>query len=145
MKKQSSLSGPMGSVLTVSEKRKLAETMLSALGSKNWELFLSIISDDISWTLPGSSSISGEIRGVNAVIDRAKEIVSNGVSLELKHILYGQYNFALSIHNQASRGDLILDEYLATVCTIYNGKIAKIETYVSDVEGVNKFFIRPNM
>jgi len=29
---------------------------------------------------------------------------------------------------------------LATVCTIYNGKISKIETYVSDVDGVNAFF-----
>ena len=140
--KQSSFSETMNSVLTVLEKKKLAETMLTALGTKNWDLFRSIITEDISWTLPGSSSISGEINGINAIIDRAKEIVSNGVSLELKHILYGQYNFALSIHNQASRGNLILDEHLATVCTIYNGKIAKIETYVSDVDGVNKFFIK---
>ena len=94
--------------------------MLTALGSKDWDLFRSIITEDISWTLPGKSSISGKINGINSIVDRAKEIVSNGVSLELKHILYGQYNFALSIHNQASRGDVVLEEHLATVWTLTN-------------------------
>jgi uncharacterized protein len=50
---------------------------------------------------------------------------------------------ALAIHNQASRGDLVLDEYLATVCTISDGKISKIETYLSDVDGMNAFFAVP--
>ena len=81
------------------------------------------------------------MNGANAIITRAQQIVSYGASLELKHILYGQYNVALFVHNQASRGELILDEHLATVCTIYNGKISKIETYLSDIAGLNAFFI----
>ena len=127
-------------ILTELEKKKLAETFLHAVGSQNWDLLHSIITEDISWTLPGTSLISGEVNGPNAIINRAQQIVSYGASLELKHILYGQYNVALSVHNQASRGELILDEYLATVCTIRDGKISKIETYVSDIDGVNAFF-----
>ena len=38
---------------------------------------------------------------------------------------------ALAIHNQATRGDLVLDEHLATVCTITDGRISAIETYLS--------------
>ena len=122
------------------KNKEIAETMLTALKTQNWELFRSIIDTDISWTLPGVSIISGEIKGAEAIIHRAQQIVNHGVSMELKNILYGQYNFALSIHNQASKEDLILDEYLATVCTVCNEKIVKIETFVSDVEGVNAFF-----
>jgi uncharacterized protein len=122
------------------KNKKIAEIMLTALKTQNWELFRSIINTDISWTLPGVSLISGEEKGADAIIRRAQQIVSHGVSMELKHILYGQYNFALSIHNQATKGNLILDEYLATVCTVHNDKIVKIETFVSDVEGVNAFF-----
>ena len=128
-------------LLTDLEKKQLAETFLHALGTKNWDLLHSIITKDISWTLPGASVISGEVSGVNAIIIRAQQIVSYGVSLELKHILYGQYNVTLSVHNQASRGELILDEHLATVCIIRDGKISKIETYLSDIDGLNAFFI----
>ena len=128
-------------LLTDVEKKQLAETFLHALGTKNWDLLHSIITKDISWTLPGKSVISGEVSGADAIITRAQQIVSYGVSLELKHILYGQYNVTLSVHNQASRGELILDEHLATVCTILNGKISKIETYLSDIDGLNAFFI----
>ena len=127
-------------LLTDLEKKKLAETFLNTLGTQNWELLHSIITEDISWTLPGASAISGEVSGANAIITRAQQIVSYGVSLELKHILYGQYNVTLSVHNQASRGELILDEHLATVCTIRDGKISKIETYLSDIAGLNAFF-----
>jgi|SRR5665647_466474 len=127
-------------LLTDLEKKKLAETFLNAVGTQNWDLLHSIITEDISWTLPGTSLISGEVNGANAIITRAQQIVSYGASLELKHILYGQYNVALSVHNQAVRGELVLDEHLATVCTIRDGKISKIETYVSDIDGVNGFF-----
>jgi len=138
--KQSSQLTSTNQLLTDLEKKKLAETFLHAVGTQNWDLLHSIITEDISWTLPGTSLISGEVNGQSAIIARAKQIANSGASLELKHILYGQYNVTLFVHNQASRGELILDEYLATVCTIYNDKISKIETYVSDVDGVNAFF-----
>ena len=138
--KQSSQLTSTNQLLTDLEKKTLAETFLHAVGTQNWDLLHSIITEDISWTLPGTSLISGEVNGQSAIIARAKQIANSGASLELKHILYGQYNVTLFVHNQASRGELILDEYLATVCTIYNDKISKIETYVSDVDGVNAFF-----
>ena len=127
--------------ITDLKNKEIAETMLTALKTQNWEMFRSIIDTDISWTLLGVSIISGEVKGADAIILRAKQIVSHGVSMELKNILYGQYNFTLSIHNQAKKENLILDEYLDTVCTMRNEKIVKIETFVSDVEGVNAFFI----
>jgi hypothetical protein len=74
------------------------------------------------------------------VIARAQLIASYGVSFALLHVLVSQENMALALHNEARRGDLLLDEHLATVCRIDEGKIAAIETYLSDVDGMNKFF-----
>jgi hypothetical protein len=39
-------------------------------------------------------------------------------SFELEYILVSRDNMALAIHNQGTGGDLVLDEHLATVCTI---------------------------
>jgi hypothetical protein len=45
------------------------------------------------------------------------------------------------LRNTARQGDRVLDEYLATVCRLKDGKIAAIETFLSDVDGMNAFFI----
>jgi hypothetical protein len=85
--------------------------------------------------------ISGEASGVDAVITRAQRIVSYGLTFTLKHILIGQHDLALSLHNTAKSGNQILDEHLATVCLLRNEKICAINTYLSDVEMVNAFFV----
>jgi hypothetical protein len=47
----------------------------------------------------------------------------------------------LSLNNTASRGDLILNEHLATVCSLRGGKISVIDTNLSDVDMLNAFFV----
>jgi len=47
----------------------------------------------------------------------------------------------LSLNNTARRGDLVLDEHLATVLSIRDGKVSAIDTYLSDVDMVNAFFV----
>jgi uncharacterized protein len=99
------------------------------------------MTEDIVWSLPGSSLISGEAHGVDAVIRRSQLIVSYGLTLTLKHILIGQHGVALSLNNTARRGDRQLDEHLATVFSLREGKICAISTYLSDVEMLNAFFV----
>ena len=122
-------------------KKTIARQFLEALRSRDWGLLRSIMTDDIVWTLPGTSLISGEASGVDAVIGRAQRIVSYGLTFELNHILIGQSGLALSLHNTAKKGTRSLDEHLATVCTLRDGKICEINTYLSDVEMANAFFI----
>jgi FixJ family two-component response regulator len=87
----------------------VAERFLAALRERNWDLFRSVLSEDVTWSLPGMSVISGEARGADAVIQRAQVMVSFGVTFTLKHILIGPHGVALSLHNTAQRGDVVLD------------------------------------
>jgi ketosteroid isomerase-like protein len=123
------------------KENSIAQDFLNGLRTRDWELLRSITTEDVVWSLPGTSLISGEARGVNAVVDRAKLIVSYGLTFTLKHILHGPDGLALSLYNTARRGDLILDEHLATVCLLRDGRIDAINTYLSDIEMVNAFFI----
>ncbi|QNK63393.1 nuclear transport factor 2 family protein [Pedobacter sp. PAMC26386] len=130
---------------TEDHKLQIANNFLTALRTQDWNLFRSILTDDCVWTLPGTSIISGEAIGADAVVERGQTIVSFGVSLQLNHILYGLHGVAISIHNQATRNGLVLDEYLAAVCVLRDGKIAAINTHLSDVQGVNAFFTPANI
>jgi ketosteroid isomerase-like protein len=120
--------------------QELGTTFHGALIRKDWAGLRTIMSQDVTWTLPGHNQISGTAEGIDAVIARAQLIASYGVSFTLQHVLISRDNMALSLHNEARRGDLLLDEHLATVCRIDDGKITAMETYLSDVDGMNKFF-----
>ena len=122
-------------------KRAVAEAFLMGLRNRDWEQLRSIMTPDIVWSLPGTSLISGEARGVDAVIARSQKIVSYGLTFNLKHILFGQFGVALSLNNKAERGDLVLDEHLATVMSLRDGMVSAIDTYLSDVDMVNAFFV----
>ena len=121
-------------------KQKIGENFLYALRFHNWELMRTIMAPDIVWSLPGSSRISGEAHGVDAVIARCQLITSYGLNFALKHVLYGQFGFALSLNNTAKRDDLVLDEHLATVCSLREKKKSRIDTYLSNVPMADAFF-----
>ncbi|MER6300734.1 nuclear transport factor 2 family protein [Kitasatospora sp. NPDC001539] len=113
----------------------------AALTAGDWAAIRSLLHDDATWTLPGDNTISGTAVGGDAVVERARKIASYGVSFELLHVLVSRDNMALSLHNTAQRPDAVLDEHLTTVCRLRDGRIAEIETYLSDVPGMNAFFV----
>lgn len=119
----------------------VARRFHAALVARDWSTIRNLLTDDAQWTLPGDNTISGTAVGADAVVARARKIASYGLNFELLHILVSRDNVALSLHNTARQGDRVLDEYLATVCRLKDSKIALVETFLSDVDGMNAFFI----
>ncbi|MFF8652669.1 nuclear transport factor 2 family protein [Streptomyces huasconensis] len=119
----------------------LGRSFHQALVARDWDGIRALLQDDATWTLPGDNTISGTADGADAVVERAQRIAAYGVDFRLLHLLVSKENVALSLHNTAHREDAVLDEHLATVCRLRDGKIASIETYLSDVPGMNAFFI----
>lgn len=128
-------------IITEDDKLQLASTFLTALKSRNWELMRTVLKGDVSWTLPGTSLLSGEVRGADAVIDRARKLRDFGVLFELQHILYSMNGVAVSLHNTAKRDGLTLDEYVVIVMDLEANKIRRLTTHLNDVTGINKFFV----
>ena len=123
------------------DKLQLANTFITSLKGNDWDTMRTILADDASWTLPGTSLLSGYANGADAIIKRAQGLKYFGVNFDLKYILIGFKGFTLSLRNTASRGDLILDEQVAIVFEVNDGKIIDMATYLSDVAGINAFFI----
>ncbi len=123
-----------------SEKQALATSFIEALRSLDEKGFQKIMTDDVIWTLPGSSVVSGVAHGVTGILKRAQAIVDRNVTLEIMHVVLGHEGVALLLHNTGKWKGKVLDEYLTTVCTLRDGKIARLDTYISDIPMVNTYF-----
>jgi hypothetical protein len=99
------------------------------------------MADDIVWSLPGSSLMSGEAHGVDAILKRSEILHVYGVNIEIERVVYGFRDVALHLHNTGKRDRMILDEYLTTVCHLGSEKILRLDTFISDVEMLNDFFV----
>jgi uncharacterized protein len=126
--------------MTPEEKLHLAKTFLSVLSKPNEELVRSIVLEDMLWTFPGSSVISGEAHGVSGVMKRATTIASYGVHVEVGRPVYGHSGVAVFLHNTGSKYGRTLDEQLAAVFSFRDDKIARLDTFLSDVPMVKEFF-----
>ncbi|MDX3854658.1 nuclear transport factor 2 family protein [Streptomyces sp. AK02-01A] len=123
------------------ESYALGRAFHEALAAGDWDLIRSLLHDEAVWVLPGDNAVSGEARGADAVVERARTIAGYGLDFGLLHILVSRDNMALSLHNTARREDRVLDEYVITVCAVHEGKISDIETYLSDVAMMDAFFV----
>jgi ketosteroid isomerase-like protein len=123
------------------DRKALASSFIAALKLQDEKAFQEIMHDDVVWTLPGSSVVSGVAHGVAGILKRARAIVERGVTLEIMHVILGYEGMALQLHNTGKWKGNTLDEYLTTVCTVRDGKIARLDTYISDIPMVNKYFV----
>lgn len=124
----------------MTEAEAIAHAFHECLAARDWPRMRGLFHSDASWTLPGDNAVSGVARGVDAVVAKARLIASYGLSFDLKHVLLSRANMALGLHNTAERGGVRLDEHLAVVCRLRDGLIAEVETFLSDVPGMDRFF-----
>lgn len=127
--------------MTDEEKKTIARNFIAALSSRDRSALQAILTDDVVWSLPGTSKMSGEARGVDAILKRSEILGGYGVKIEILRVVYGLHDVGLHLHNTGKRGGLILDEYLTTVCHIDGDKIRRLDTFISDVEMLNAFFV----
>ena len=123
------------------ERTAIVHQVLDGLRTQNRDLLKTSLTDDAIWSIPGTSLISGEARGIEAIVGRAKRLADFGLTISLKMILLGSHGVLISLHNQAHRGLAALDESVAVVCQLRDGKICALDSYVSDLEMINSFFV----
>jgi ketosteroid isomerase-like protein len=97
--------------------------------------------EDITWTFPGSSVISGEAHGIDANLNRARTIAQHKVRVETVRTVYGFNGVAVILDNTTEEADKVLDKHLAAVFTFRGNKIERLDTHLSDIELVKTFFV----
>jgi ketosteroid isomerase-like protein len=129
--------------MSTNSQEALARRFLTVLGHPDAEVVKSVSADDIVWSFPGAASISGEARGVDGIMQRARIIASCDVKVDILHAVHGFSGVALILHNTGRKSDRILDEDLAAVFSFRDDKITRLDTYLSDVPMMERFFAQP--
>jgi ketosteroid isomerase-like protein len=126
--------------MTEQEKKTIAQRFIHGLGNRDGNLLRSIMTEDVVWSLPGEGPMSGEARGVEAILKRANTLHAFNVSIEIEHVVFGLQDVALHLHNTGHNGGKVLDEHLTTVLHFDGGKIRRLDTFISDVPMLNDYF-----
>ena len=127
--------------LTESEKKGIAENYIKALANRDAALMTSITTEDIVWSIAGTSLVSGEARGVDAILKRSETLNRFGVSIKIEHVVYGLDDVALQHRNTGKHNGKVLDEHITTVCHLRGRKIHRLDTFLSDVNMVDEYFV----
>ena len=90
--------------------------------------------------LEGTGHGQRPVLGVTPTFSRGRFTVS-GRNRFCGRFVSSQSDLALPRHNTAVNGNRSRDEHLAKVCAPRDGKISEINTYLSDAEMVNAFFV----
>lgn len=126
--------------MTHGEQEQLARAFLSVLLTPDTDLIRRVAVEDVVWSFPGSTPISGIAHGADGVIGRAQTIAAYGVNVEILRAVFGHDGIALMLHNTAERAGRVLDQYLAAVFSFRDDRIARLDTYLSDVPMAEAFF-----
>jgi uncharacterized protein len=126
--------------MTEDEKKRQAQRFLSLLGNPNEDVLRSVAVEDVTWTFPGTSPISGEAHGIADVMERPTTIAAHGVCVEVIGAVHGLSGVAMILHNTALRNDRVLDEQVAAVFSFRGDKVNRLDTFLSDVAMAEAFF-----
>jgi uncharacterized protein len=131
--------------MSYEQKEQAARAFLSVLGKPDAAVLKTVVAGDVTWSFPGASPISGEARGVAGVIERARMIAAHGVKVEILHAVFGHGGgVVMVLHNTGDHDGRALDEQVAAVFAFAGERIARLDTYLSDVAMAEAFFAPVN-
>jgi uncharacterized protein len=65
-----------------------------------------------------------------------------GVSIKIEHVVYGLADVGLHQHETGKHDGKVLDEHITTVCHLRGREIHRLETFISDVNMLNDFYVQ---
>lgn len=95
---------------------------------------------DITWTIPGSSRVSGQRTGRDAVAALANDFATYDVHITVGAYTFGRDTVAVELHDTGSHDGQTLDQNVVNVLSIRNGEVANVEEHLADVSAFDAYF-----
>ncbi|MCU1530050.1 MAG: ketosteroid isomerase [Frondihabitans sp.] len=131
---------PAIEVPSYAARRELGEAFRASQQAGDVAGLRSLLHNDIVWILPGENAVSGEAHGIDAIFGRFAALAGFGVTITIEHIVLGRDGVAAILHNTGTFEGRTLDEFLVSTLELRDGLIARIDTYLSDLDMMNAYF-----
>lgn len=126
------------------ENKEIIRTMFAELAKGNAEAFLGAMSDDVKFTLIGTTKLSGTFNGKQELVDKLLRpltaALENGIAITPDNLIADGEFVAMQSRGKANgRNGLPYNNNYCQVFRITNGKVREITEYL-DTELVTSVF-----
>jgi uncharacterized protein len=121
----------------------VAQRFLKSAFAADWDTAREVLADDVTWTMPGETRISGTARGPAEVIGRVQQITGSGLQLDRIQVMFwlvGQEGVSVLMHNSQVVDGHRIEEHMLSVYRVRAGRVGSIATYIDDLDGFATFF-----
>jgi ketosteroid isomerase-like protein len=115
----------------------------AAFASGDMATLNDMFADDIEWTIPGRSPISGTRKGKAEVFDFFGQLAAlseNTFALEMIDLLGSDDHVVALVHESAHRGEQRLDNDATHIWQVRDGKVVSFAAHNSDQYADDEFY-----
>jgi uncharacterized protein len=116
-----------------SDQLALAQRFALALATLDEGVLRQICTEDVSWTIPGDSSIAGRNEGVEGILAVQRTLRKHELKADLLKILHGRDSLVAWLHDTGDKEGKNLDVNVALLLDLRDNKISGITGHISDV------------
>jgi ketosteroid isomerase-like protein len=95
---------------------------------------------DITWTIPGSSVVSGRATGIDEVTRLADTFAQYGLHITPMSLAFGSDTVAVTLHDTGEHTGKRLDQDVVNVLTIRDDKISDVTAHLTDIDSFDAYF-----
>ena len=121
-------------------KAELVQQALAAVRTGDLERARELVRHDFVWHIPGTSSISGDVVGVEAWSEKLGRLLGAGLQPQLIEMLEGDSFVAAIQRNTATAPTASLDVQVVNLFTIAGDRVARLDTFFGDQVAAETFW-----
>ena len=111
----------------------------TALNTRDEQGLQDICTADVSWTIPGTSAVSGRHEGIAGLVDVEAALHPYEVRPQLEALLHGPDSVVALVHDTGDHRGRRLDIRVALHIQLRQGRVAALVSHMSDVQAFDDY------
>lgn len=125
---------------TTQQQRAIVAAFASAIVHDDHAGIAEHATDDIAWTIPGSSVVSGRATGIGDITRLADTFAQYGLHISPQGFAFGRDTVAVTLHDTGEHNGKRLDQDVVNVLTIRGDKICEVTAHLTDIDSFDAYF-----
>jgi uncharacterized protein len=120
-------------------QRALTVRFATALNTRDEQTLREICTPDVTWTIPGTTEVSGRNEGVAGLVAVEAALSPYGIRPQLEALLHGPDSVVALVHDTGDHRGRSLDIRVALHIQLRDGKVAALVSHMSDLQAFDDY------